>query len=283
MPEGDLYSTKIYSNGRDGTCGCMNNCCCGSNVGPAGPMGLQGPPGPQGPQGLQGPPGPQGPAGETGPAGAVGAVGPQGPQGLQGIPGPAGEAGPAGPQGPAGEAGPAGPQGPAGETGPAGPQGPAGEAGPAGPQGPAGDVGPAGPAGADGTAATNQNALLYETAAQNIASGAPIPLPTNVINSTGDITADGTTGVTLAPGQYLVNFVTDASRGSTGPLGTALALNGTVLPYAADSVNSNASNDERITLSTIVNVTDPSTLTVVNNTTNDNTYANSALSVVKLA
>lgn len=89
--------------------------------------------------------------------------------------------------------------------------------------------------------------------------------------------------MTLEPGQYLVNFVTDASRTSSGPLGTALALNGAVLPYASDSVSSTASNDERITLSSIVNVTDPSTLTVVNSTTNNNIYTNSALSVVKLA
>ena len=43
--ENELYSTKIYRSGCNGSCSC---CGCGSNVGPAGPMGLQGPPGPHG-------------------------------------------------------------------------------------------------------------------------------------------------------------------------------------------------------------------------------------------
>lgn len=61
--------------------------------------------GPQGPIGIQG---------NTGPKGETGATGPAGPQGEQGIQGPRGETGPAGPQG---ETGPQGPQGPKGETG----------------------------------------------------------------------------------------------------------------------------------------------------------------------
>ena len=53
-------------------------------VGPAGPIGAQGPMGPMGPIGLQGPAGAQGVAGEQGPQGVVGATGPEGPQGAQG-------------------------------------------------------------------------------------------------------------------------------------------------------------------------------------------------------
>ena len=45
--EQELYQTKIYRNYNCGSCGCGCSCGCGSNVGPAGPMGLQGPPGPQ--------------------------------------------------------------------------------------------------------------------------------------------------------------------------------------------------------------------------------------------
>lgn len=99
--DNDLYSTKIYQQNDSRGCGC----CCGSSIGPAGPMGPQGPTGAQGPQGIAGP---------QGPAGADGAVGPQGPQG---IPGAVGPQGPAGEPGPQGVAGPAGPQGPAGADG----------------------------------------------------------------------------------------------------------------------------------------------------------------------
>ena len=244
MAENDSYSTKIYTNNCNGSCGC---CGCGSNVGPAGPMGPQGPAGPQGQQGIQGPQGPAGPTGATGPAGPTGATGATG------------AAGPAGPQGETGPQGPAGPTGATGATGAAGPQGPA------------------------GTTATNENAMLYNAAAQTVASGSALVLPTNVINSTGDLTASGTTGVTLAAGQYLVTFASDASVVDAGTLGAALALDGTALPYAVTSETQSAAGGDRITLTAIVSPTAAQTLTVLNNSGTSNTYANSTLTVVKLA
>lgn len=56
------------------------------------------------------------------------------------------------------------------------------------------------PAGACRTTATNENAMLYNTDAQTIAAGGTLSPPANSINSTGSITASGTTGVTLAAG-----------------------------------------------------------------------------------
>lgn len=220
MPDNDYYSTKIYSDRCNGSCGC---CGCGSNVGPAGPMGLQGPPGPQGPQGPQGIPGPAGPAG---PQGATGATGPQGPQG---------------------------------ETGATGATGPA------------------------GATATNQNAMLYSAASQAVDNAAAIPLGTNVINSTGDITASGTTGVTLTPGQYLVTFDSDASVTTSGTVGAALALNGSAVPSAVTSITADANAPQRLSLSAIVSPTGTETLTVLNNAGNSVNYANSTMTVTKLA
>jgi len=188
--------------------------------------------------------------GPAGPMGLQGPPGPQGPQGIQGIPGPVG---------------PAGPQGATGATGAAGP------------------AGPAGPAGADGTTATNQNALLYSVAPQTVSNGDSIDLGTNVINSTGDITASGTNGVTLTPGQYLVTFVSDTSNTAAGNLGASIAVNGTPLPEANSSVTTTAAGEGRTTLSTIVNLTDNGTVTVLNDTDNAVTYANSTLTVTKLA
>lgn len=250
MPDNDYYSTKIYSDRCNGSCGC---CGCGSNVGPAGPMGLQGPPGPQGPQGPQGIPGPAGPAGPQGATGATGATGPQGPSGATGA------------------TGPQGPQGETGATGATGPQGPQGETGATGATGPA------------GATATNQNAMLYSAASQAVDNAAAIPLGTNVINSTGDITASGTTGVTLTPGQYLVTFDSDASVTTSGTVGAALALNGSAVPSAVTSITADANDPQRLSLSAIVSPTGTETLTVLNNAGNSVNYANSTMTVTKLA
>ena len=124
---------------------------------------------------------------------------------------------------------------------------------------------------------------VTDAAAQTVASGSALALPTNVINSTGDITASGTTGVTLAAGQYLVTFASDASVADAGTLGAALALDGTALPYAVTAETQSAAGGNRITLTAIVSPTAAQTLTVLNNSGTSNTYANSTLAVVKLA
>ena len=182
--------------------------------------------------------------------------------------------------GPAGPMGPQRPVGPQGVQGPAGPQGPQGERGETGPQGPVGATGPQGPA---GTTATNENAMLYNTDAQTIAAGGTLSLPANSINSTGSITASGTTGVTLAPGQYLVTFVSDANVAAAGTLGAALELGGAALPYAVTAETQDAAGADRITLTAIVTPTTAQPLTVINSSGSSNTYTNSTLTVVKLA
>lgn len=182
--------------------------------------------------------------------------------------------------GPAGPMGPQGPVGPQGVQGPAGPQGPQGERGETGPQGP---VGATGPQGSAGTTATNENAMLYNTDAQTIAAGGTLSLPANSINSTGSITASGTTGVTLAPGQYLVTFVSDANVAAAGTLGAALELGGAALPYAVTAETQDAAGADRITLTAIVTPTTAQPLTVINSSGSSNTYTNSTLTVVKLA
>ena len=140
------------------------------------------------------------------------------------------------------------------------------------------NVGPA------GATATNDNALLYAEASQTVANGATLALGTNVINSTdGSIAASGTTGVTLAPGQYLVTFVTDATTTAEGPVGAALALNGTPVTYTESNVTTAAAGERRIALNSVLTVSDQSTLTVQNNTGTENAYENSSLTVVRLA
>ena len=207
---------------------------------------------------------------------------------CRGCPGPQG---PTGPQGPAGAQGPQGDTGPQGPAGAQGPQGNTGPQGPAGAQGPQGDTGPQGPAGAQGpqgipgTAATNENAMLYNTASQSVAAGAALNFAANQINSaSGSITLSGTTGLSLSAGQYLVVFETDALVGNTGTIAVALALGGNALPYAASSLaKTGSNNNERIGLAAILDLAGTQTLTVKNTSTDANTHTNSTLNVVKLA
>ncbi len=205
--------------------------------------------------------------------------------GCPGPQGPAGPQGPVGPQGPQGNTGPQGPAGPQGPQGNTGPQGPAGPQGPQGDTGPQGPAGPQGPQGEPGSAATNENAMLYNTAAQEVQAGAALNFAANQINSaSGSITLSGTTGLSLTAGQYLVVFETDALVENSGTIAVALALGGNALPYAASSLaKTGSNNNERIGLAAILELSGTQTLTVKNTSTDTNTHANSTLNVVKLA
>ena len=226
-------------------CNGSHGCCgCCSNVGPAGPMGLQGPPGPQGPAGPQGA---QGPPGATGPQGIPGPAGPVGATGATGATGPQGPQGPAGPTGATGATGATGPQGPIGET------------------------------------ATNQNAMRYNVPSQSVAAGEIITLLATQINSTGDIIASGTGGLTLAAGQYLVSFSTDALAADDSPVGAALFLDGTELIYGAMQGTSEETGGERLATTVILTLANGGTVTAQNNTEITISYANSVLTAVKLA
>ena len=125
--------------------------------------------------------------------------------------------------------------------------------------------------------------MLYNAAQQSVATGSPLTLGTNVINSAGSIAASGTTGVTLTAGQYLVTFAADAAVTDAGTVGAALALDGTALSYAASTKTLTAAGGDRIALTAIVVPTASSTLTVLNSTGSTDTYQNSTLTVVKLA
>ena len=267
MSENDFYSTKIWNSSQGMSCPCSCSCGCGI-IGPAGPMGPQGPAGPQGPIGATGP---QGPRGETGATGATGATGPQGPRGETGA------TGATGPQGPQGATGPQGPQGETGATGATGPQGQQGETGATG------AIGPQGPQGIPGEAATNENAMFYAPASQTVAAAAPLAWTASSVNSSGSITPVGTTGVTLAPGQYLVSFVGDASADNNNRIDTSLALDGTALAYAETASTNQANTVDRLALTAIVSPATAQTLTVINRSADEVTHTNSTLNIVKLA
>jgi len=197
-----------------------------------------------------------------------------------------GPAGPMGPQGPTGPQGPIGPQGPVGSVGAQGPAGPAGAAGPQGaigPAGPTGPEGPQGPIGPAGTPATSENAMRYQAGSQSVAAGGVLSLSTSVINSTGAISAAGATGLTLAPGQYLLGFTADGDLDDARELGAVFALNGAPLAYTASLLRSSAAFIARIALGSILNLNAAGTVTVLNNADDDVNYQNPVLTVVKLA
>jgi len=126
--------------------------------------------------------------------------------------------------------------------------------------------------------------MLYAPEAQTVATGDALTFTDNAVNSPdGSIALAGSTGLTLEPGQYLVSFVSDASSTEAGTIGAALALDGSALPYAGSALATTGPDGDRIALSAIVSPTAASTLNVINNTGNDNTYENSSLTAVRLA
>ena len=89
--------------------------------------------------------------------------------------------------------------------------------------------------------------MLYNDAAQTVASGATVVLPTNAINSAaGNIAASGTDGVTLAAGTYLVSFVSDAGTTGAGDVDVALQLDGTPLTYTETSLTQTGPAEARV-------------------------------------
>jgi hypothetical protein len=102
----------------------------------------------------------------------------------------------------------------------------------------------------------------------------------------GSITQSGTAALALAEGTYLAIFTADAVAAAAGnSIGTAFAIDGTALPYAQTLIVAEGTEAERLVLNTIVSVAVGNTalLTVLNNATTQETLANSALTVVKLA
>ncbi len=149
-----------------------------------------------------------------------------------------------------------------------------------------GATGPQGPAGPAGETATVSNALAYTVAPQISAPEDAVDFITFQINAAdGSIEQLGTTGLSLESGTYLVTFTADVALSGTGiAVGAALALDGTILPYAQSFTNTTDTNPQRITVNTIITVDEGAqTLTVVNNTINNLSYTNAALTVVKLA
>ena len=126
--------------------------------------------------------------------------------------------------------------------------------------------------------------MLYAEAAQIIPGGTALSFTGSQINSTdGSIAADGTTGLTLQPGQYLVNFASDVNVTEAGQGGAALALDGTALSYATIDIFTSDTEGGRTSLTAILTLSEEAVLTVINNAANTNTYENSTLTVVKLA
>ena len=125
--------------------------------------------------------------------------------------------------------------------------------------------------------------MLYNPATQTVVTGDTLDFTANQINSTGDIALSGTDGLTLAPGQYLVSFRSDAAATEAGTVGAALALDGAALPYAVSAITVTDTGTVPLYLTAIVDLTAAQTLTVLNNTASTNTYTNSTLTLTKLA
>lgn len=128
------------------------------------------------------------------------------------VPGPTGPQGEPGPTGPQGEPGPTGPQGEPGPTGPQGAPGPTGLQGAPGPTGPQGEPGPTGPTGAPPPVSA-ASFYAYEAA---FTPGQAIDLLPAVADATGAIAQPSAQAVSLAAGEYLVNYKVSATLSQPG-------------------------------------------------------------------
>ena len=142
------------------------------------------------------------------------------------------------------------------------------------------------PRGNPGGNITENNALLTYNDSQTVTAGSPVIFADRTFNpGTGSsISASGTTGVTLEAGKYLVTFVSDAGVTGAGSIAATLQLDGTPVSNAVEtSLAQSGAATERITLNAIVTSTGGQTLTVVNNGSDENTHANTALTLVQLS
>lgn len=267
------------------------------------PKGATGPTGAQGSQGTQGSqstaagtPGSQGTQGSQGSIGVTGATGPQGSQGTQGsqstAPAPTGATGPQGSQGTQGSLGPTGAQGT---------------------QGSQGSIGPTGATGASGQSTmliNSSTAPSYTFQTSDIGAcvslggtgviTAHIPNPlgnagdtivVRLASSTGQITIDGATGVTIdavitqlttqwselvlvqetATNTWWIASAPKGATGATGPQGTQGSIGATGATGAQGTQGSQGSAGTNFLIAPNVTATG-STNTPTPNALTDNVY-----------
>ena len=124
--------------------------------------------------------------------------------------------------------------------------------------------------------------MLYAEDLQTVAAGGTLNFTNSDISSPTAAISAAANGLLLAPGRYLVSFVSDASVPAAGTIGAALALNGAPLAYGESAIVSATADAERLALTAIVTLSASGTLSVINSTANSASYENSTLTVVRL-
>lgn len=119
-----------------------------------------------------------------------------------------------------------------------------------------GPTGPTGPTGATGPA-FNQNATLYNAAAQNATTGTALSIPTVLTNN--GMVVSGTSVTIPATGTYIVSYTVNATTGAASPDNVGIAINGT-LSVPTESLLSATTH---ISGSYVLNLTAGAVLTLV--------------------
>ena len=150
-------------------------------------------------------------------------------------------------------------------------------------RGPRGATGPQGPQGIPGTIAL---ALGFFTspAVQSVVANADVPLQNNVVLSgTGITHTAGQSTVTLSAGTYYINWQADATIPDSGTASLGLFVNGVADQNSQSSVTGTANTTARLSGSTMLVVTTPTTIALRNTGTATTSYQNVSMSVIKLA
>ncbi|MEI4605944.1 hypothetical protein WAG19_29615 [Bacillus cereus] len=205
-----------------------------------------------------------------------GPPGPPGPKGNQGYPGPPGPKGPKGNQGYPGPPGPKGPKGNQGYPGPPGDQGDQGYPGPPGPEGPPGPM-----LTADNIYVANGDANI-----KVVGRNTPIPMTSTITRNGTALTLISSNISVSTPGVYYIIAKCTIQAPVHLTPSIALTLNGVLIPNtsSATSIQFSALPIAGTQLMTyaIVNISAPSVISVVNNSSNDSTFGNASVGVFRI-
>ena len=117
-----------------------------------------------------------------------------------------------------------------------------------------------------------------------MAANADVPLQNNsVLTGTGITHTAGQSAVTLSAGTYLISWQADATIPASGTASLGLFVNGVADQNSQSSTTGTASTVARLSGTTMLAVTTPTTVSLQNTSTSTTTYQNVSMSIIKVA
>ena len=177
--------------------------------------------------------------------------------------------------------GPTGPTGQMGPVGPTGATGPIGVTGPTGATGIAGPTGATGPTGPTGIVEPLDSIFVANAEEQTVDAGGLVDLGSVATVVGEDITFTAPSTITLQPGTYYMSFESIASNTAGGGAGVTIYQDGVALPLSAKYLGATDATGN-ITTQYLLTTEAETTITIVNGSTETNSYSQASVSVIKV-